>query len=29
MPIKFTIKQRNFVVGKDFKKREKLEIYVS
>ena len=29
LPIKFVIKQRDFVIGKDFKQPEKLDIYVS
>ena len=28
-PVKFIIKQRHFEVGKDFKKQESLEIYIS
>ena len=29
LPIKFVIKQRDFVIGKEFKQHEKLDIYVS
>lgn len=29
LPIKFVIKQRDFVIGKEFKQQEKLDIYVS